>query len=167
MVTKRVDVAVEEVRSYYSENRYISSLGTRLAMWDISIDVWKKHPIIGSGPGDFDDVIRELQAQGEYVGMDVHASTHNIYMQALVNAGLFGLLTMLFALFIMPLKIVMSSRNEQSTKSLVGLIMILSFSIFGLSESWTLRLPSVSVFIIFCIVIVSHICITADHHKQT
>lgn len=162
IVTKRVDVAIDEVSSYYSDNQYISSLGTRLAMWDIAIDVWKQHPVIGSGPGDFDDTIRDLQAKGEYVGMDVHGSTHNIYMQALVNAGLFGLLTMLFALFIMPLKIVMSSRNEQPTKSLVGLIFIALFVTIGLSESWTLRLPTVSAYIIFAVVIISNIYLSED-----
>ena len=40
-------------------------------MWDIAIDVWKQHPVLGSGPGDFDDEILSLQSEGEYAGMDV------------------------------------------------------------------------------------------------
>lgn len=156
MVIKRVDIAVDEVSAFYTEGQYISSLGTRLAMWEIAFDIWKQHPVVGSGPGDFDDIIRELQKEGKYVGMDVHGSTHNIYMQSLVNAGLFGFLTMLLAIFIMPLKIIMQSRIKNSDRSLLGFVFIILFATVGLSESWTLRLPTVSVYIIFLIVIISN-----------
>ena len=92
MVEKRIDLAVEEVSQYYSDDRYVTSLGTRLAMWEIAIDVWKKHPIIGTGPSDFDEEVRSLQKKGEYVGMPLHSTTHNMYFQALVNTGAVGFL---------------------------------------------------------------------------
>lgn len=156
MVMKRVDVAVDEVSSYYTDNKYISSLGTRLAMWDISVDVWKQHPYIGTGPGDFDDVIQALQKEGKYVGMDVHGSTHNIYLQSLVNTGLVGFLAMLFALFIVPFKLVYDARDANDGVVLTSIMTFSSFAVFGISESWTLRLPIVSVFIIYMVVILSY-----------
>jgi len=161
MVSKRVDVAVNEVSDFFTDEKYISSVGTRLAMWEIAVDVFKDHPFVGSGPGDFDNVIRELQQQGKYVGMDVHGSTHNIYFQSLANAGLFGFLTMLLVIIIIPLKIIIQqSRVVPTIKALVTFVFILLFVTVGMSESWTLRLPTVSVFIVFLVATVSNLYIS-------
>jgi len=162
MVNKRISVAADEVSDFYTKNQYVSSLGTRLAMWEIAIDVWKQHPLVGTGPGDFDEVIIDLQKSGKYVGMNPHESTHNIYMQSLVNAGLVGLVSMLIALFIIPLKILLQSRLVCPTRFLVGIVFVLLFATVGLSESWTLRLPTVSVYIIFLLTIVSSIYLPKD-----
>lgn len=155
IVKSRVSAGVDEVTAFYSKNQYISSLGTRLAMWEIAIDVWQRHPVIGTGPGDFDEIIKKLQSEGQYVGMEVHESTHNIYMQALVNAGTFGLVTMLLAIIIMPLKIFIRSIRAQPAQSLAGIVLVLLYATLGLGESWTLRLSILSVYIIFLITIVS------------
>ena len=156
MVEKRVDVAVDEVSSFYNENKYISSLGTRLAMWHVAIDVWKQHPFVGSGPGDFDNVILELQEDGKYVGMDVHSSTHNIYMQSLANTGLIGFVIMMASLFIIPFKVMFDSKQRSRCTFLVTVSSLVLFAVIGLSESWTLRLPIISVYIIYIMVFVSN-----------
>lgn len=158
MVEKRVDAGVDEVSAFYNENEYVSSLGTRLAMWHIALDVLKQHPVVGSGPGDFDDVIRELQDNGKYVGMDVHGSTHNIYFQSLVNAGLIGFVIMMFSFFIMPLKVIAGSMLKRPAESVLGLIFILFFATIGLSESWTARAPIVAVYVVYFNVIFSALC---------
>jgi len=157
MINKRVDAAINDVSAFYDKGQYTSSLGTRLAMWEIAIDVWRQNPLVGTGPGDFDDVIRGLQSKGKYVGMDVHGSTHNIYMQSLVNGGLLGFVAMLFAIIVMPLKIVTQSISEYPTRSLAGFVIVGLFAILGLGESWTLRLPTVSVYTLFMIVVISSI----------
>ena len=167
MVKKRVDAAVDEVSSFYSKDQYISSLGTRLAMWDIAIDVWKQHPVIGTGPGDFDDVIRDLQKNGKYVGMGVYNSTHNIYFQSLVNAGAVGFIIMMFAIFIVPLKVIMGGAAKQSTASLSGLILVLFFAIFGLGESWTLRSSTILVYIVYLIILVSNISTLNNKYENS
>ena len=105
LIKHRTDTAITEVSQFYNEGQYVSSVGTRLAMWGITIDVWKKYPMLGTGPGDFDDEILELQRKGEYIGMDVHNSAHNISFQALVGSGVVGLMALLFVVLIMPLKI--------------------------------------------------------------
>ncbi len=157
MVSERIDLAVDEVNAYYQDGQYISSLGTRLAMWDIAKDVWRQHPIVGTGPGDFDEVVRGLQKQGQYVGMDIHESTHNIYFQSLVNAGTIGFIAMMFGLFLVPLIIIWAERNGDRVLALSAMIFLLLFATVGLSESWTLRLPTVSVYIIYLLVMVTGI----------
>lgn len=166
LIKQRSDSAVSEVMRFYNEQQYISSLGTRLAMWDIAIDVWSESPILGTGPGDFDDEIIELQKEGKYKGMSVHNSVHNIYLQALVGSGVVGLLALLFSTIVMPLKILFEEKIFNKEGRLAGFITVISFSIFGLSESWTLRLPAVSLFLVYIVVITSHVRTTYIQNKD-
>lgn len=166
LVERRTETAITEVSSFYSEGQYVSSVGTRLAMWDIAINVWKQQPVLGTGPGDFDDEIIALQNKGEYIGMDVHNSTHNIYFQALVDLGLVGLAALLFVVLIMPLRLIINGDNINAEGRLVGFITVISFAVFGLSESWTLRLPAISVFLVYVIVIASHIRIVVCNNRK-
>jgi len=156
LMKERSEEAITEVSRFYTEDQYISSLGTRLAMWDIAIDVWGNNPVLGTGPGDFDDEIISLQKKGEYVGMDVHNSVHNIYLQALVGSGLVGLSALIFVI-IMPLRLFLDKNFIDNEGSLAGIITVLSFSVFGLSESWTLRLPAISIFLVYTVIIAAHL----------
>jgi len=166
LVKQRSEDAVSEISRFYTEHQYVSSVGTRLAMWDIAFDVWIQHPMLGTGPGDFDDEIVSLQSKGEYTGMDVHNSVHNIYVQALVGSGIIGLAALLFSVLVMPLKLFLSRCNTSEEGRSVGLITIISFAIFGLSESWTLRLPAISIFLVYMVVIASHVHVSRLKEKS-
>ena len=165
LIKQRTDLAITEVTRFYTEDQYVSSVGTRLAMWDIAINVWKQNPILGTGPGDFDDEIVMLQNQGKYTGMDIHNSAHNIYIQALVGSGIVGLLALVFAIIIMPLKLLFNESNFNKEGSMAGFVTIISFAVYGISESWTLRLPAISIFHVYIIVIISHMQISSSNNK--
>ena len=165
MVEKRIDLAVEEVAQFYSDEQYLTSLGTRLAMWEIAVDVWKQHPFFGTGPGDFDEEIRSLQKSGEYAGMHPHSTTHNMYFQALVNTGTVGFILTMFVLYIIPFRIFMKNRIVNIRESLSGSLFIVFFAIIGLSMSWTLRLPTVSVYIVYLFALLSGIRAINNDHK--
>lgn len=164
IVEQRTNMAVDEVQSFYTHNQYETSLGTRLAMWEIAIDVWKEHPVIGTGPGDFDEDVRYLQNNGEYVGMPLHSTTHNMYFQALVNTGAVGFLLTMFFLYLVPLKIFMRQNVAFEAASYSGFMFIAFFSVIGLSMSWTMRLPTVSVYIVYLFVLVSSATVTNEKH---
>lgn len=165
LIKERSEAAITEVSRFYTEDEYVSSLGTRLAMWDIAIEVWEKNPVLGTGPGDFDDEIISLQKKGEYVGMDVHNSVHNIYLQALVGSGVVGFIALLLVLIIMPVRLFLDKNRFNKEGCIAGLITVISFSIYGLSESWTLRLATVSVFLVYIVVIAAHVHIHGNHSK--
>lgn len=160
LVKQRTVEAVNEVSRFYTQDQYISSVGTRLAMWDIAIGVWEQHPFLGTGPGDFDDEIIKLQSKGEYLGMEVHNSVHNIFVQALVVSGVIGIMALIFAVVVMPLRLFLSKCNPSEEARISGFLTVASYVVFGFSESWTLRLPATSVFLVYVIVIASHIHIT-------
>ena len=87
-------------------------------------------------------------------------------MQALVGSGVVGLLALLFALLVIPLKLFLNNRNLNREGAVAGIITIISFATFGVSESWTLRLSAVSVFLIYITVIASHMHITYSSKKN-
>ena len=157
LINQRTQQAISEVTRFYVENQYISSVGTRLAMWEIAFDVWVQNPMLGTGPGDFDDEILALQARGEYIGMPVHNSVHNIYIQSLVGSGVVGLIALVFVSIVMPLRLFLDKKVTNSEGQLAGFVTVVSFAIYGFSESWTLRLSAVSVFLVYLIVIASHL----------
>ena len=157
LIKKRSEDAVSEVSRFYAEDQYASSVGARLAMWEIAFDVWKRYPIVGAGPGDFDDEILALQKNGKYIGMEVHNSVHNIYMQALVGTGLIGFIALVLVVLVMPLRIFFYKNGHGDEGRLTGFITVTSFVVFGLSESWTLRLSAISVFLVYVVVIAAHI----------
>lgn len=161
LVQQRTGEAISEISQFYNEHQYYSSVGTRLAMWDIAVEVWGQHPVLGTGLGDFDDEVMALQREGDYQGMSVHNSVHNIYIQALVGSGLIGLLALL-VLLIVPLRLFFDAVNSNEEARLAGFITIVSFAIYGLSESWTLRLPAISIFMVYLVAVISHFRIVGN-----
>lgn len=148
----RVSEAVQEVEAFASGEKFDSSVGGRLAMWDIAVDVWQQHPVIGTGLGDFDQEIEQRQVQGIYESIAVHASVHNIYLQALATTGTVGFLALCFALVIQPLRLFYRAPGEKPTPArLGGIMLVLAYAVFGLTESWILRAPVISMFLIYLI----------------
>ncbi len=167
VVKQRTNDAISEVERFYSEDKYISSVGTRLAMWNIALDVWQQAPVLGTGPGDFDDEVMTLQAEGEYTGMEVHNSVHNIYFQALAGSGVTGLAALLFTVILLPLFVFSRGVHIDRSAAYAGFILVLSYAVFGLTESWTLRLPAVSVYLVYLLVLVSHLYVSSAGRTES
>ena len=145
-----VDQTVQEVDLFMSGEKSNSSVGGRLAMWHIALDVWQSHPIIGTGLADFDQEIERRQAQGIYEDIAVHASVHNIYLQALATTGSVGFLILCFALIVQPLRVLYrASRKKISPAAMAGVIVVLAYAVFGLTESWILRSPVIAMYLIY------------------
>ena len=152
LIESRIKQATQEIELFASGEQFDSSVGGRLAMWDIVIDVWQEHPVIGTGLGDFDQEIESRQSQGVYENIDVHTSTHNIYFQALATTGTVGFLALCFALVIQPFRVFYDASREKLTPaSLGGLMLIVAYAVFGLTESWILRSPVVAIYLIYLV----------------
>ena len=58
--------------------------------------------------------------------------------------------------FIMSLKILFSKNSYSKEGRLTGFMTVVSFAVLVLFESWTLRSSVVSIFLVYVIVIASH-----------
>jgi hypothetical protein len=73
---------------------------------------------------------------------------------------------MLLAVIVMPMTVFVNRHVTDRDGRLAGTITIVSFAIYGFSESWTLRLSSISIFLVFTVVIASHIHIADSEHRR-
>ena len=153
IIEKRYDEAVAEIGQFYRGENFDTSIGHRLSMWAIAYDVWKEHPVIGTGLGDFDEDMVRHQGMGKFPEVVVYGSTHNIFVQAMVGTGVAGFLALGFGLVLAPLLLFYQRRNRQKEYAAMGVLVIASYIVFGLSESWILRAPVISIYITYVITI--------------
>ncbi|HET6350144.1 MAG TPA: O-antigen ligase family protein, partial [Candidatus Krumholzibacteria bacterium] len=61
--------------------------GTRVVLWDIAWHLFKEHPVLGIGMGDF-----TIDANAMLAGRQVTTTvdTHNVYLQVLATRGILG-----------------------------------------------------------------------------
>jgi O-antigen ligase len=150
IVTERYTEAISEIKLFYSGEGHETSVGGRLAMWDIAIDVWKENPVLGTGPGDYGNDLMNLKNQGRYPALGQFDATHNIYLQVLASNGMVGILIFLPTLIIFPLIYIRkAAKDSNRLECLSALVLIVSVSIFGLTESWIVRSPFIAIFAVY------------------
>ncbi len=140
-----------------------SSLGARLVMWRNSILIFKASPIFGTGMGDFKHDSLVLFEKGLSYKNDFavrQANAHNLYFQLLAEGGLIGLSLMVTTFFIFPfiyLKDLWQSAEDRLLRcdALCGLIGVLAFVWFGVSESWVNRNPMITTYCVTILVFMS------------
>ncbi|MCK5394796.1 MAG: O-antigen ligase family protein, partial [Gammaproteobacteria bacterium] len=167
ILSSRIQKAVYEIELYQSGENARSSVGSRLAMWHVAINVWKKYPILGTGPGDYREEFIASQEQGLYADVALHTSTHNIFFQALSTTGAIGFIILSMALFILPFRLFYRQyKRKMCVASVSGMVMLTSFAVFGLTESWTLRSPAISVYLLYFVTLATVIFQETDADKS-
>lgn len=140
-----------------------TSLGARLVMWRNSLLIFRESPLIGTGMGDFKNDSLILFEKGLSYKNDfaVHqANAHNLYFQLLAEGGLVGLALLVTIIFILPFLLFYAlwERTEDrllQCYALSGLIGILAFAWFGVSESWVNRNPMITSYCLTTVVFLS------------
>ena len=84
-------VTVEDSDRFISPTKLTEKVdihaGTRLVLWDIAWELFKQHPILGVGMGDYS--IEADKLVGERA-VTTTTDTHNVYLQVLATRGLVG-----------------------------------------------------------------------------
>jgi O-antigen ligase len=157
LIQHRYDQALNETSEAVHNQKFDTSVGQRFAYWNMAYDVWKKHPLVGTGLGDFDGDMKQYQKMGVYPNVAVMRSTHNIFMQALAGTGIIGFVALVMALILIPYKLFHRNMRDAKILSLTGCFMVLSYAVFGLTESWILRAPVISIYIGYIITLAASI----------
>jgi O-antigen ligase len=161
VMVKRYNEATQEISEFFTGKQFDTSIGGRLAMWDVAFDVWRKNPLLGTGLGDYDNDLVRYQQAGRYTSIDVHGSVHNIYIQTLSTTGLVGFVASLLAIILLPLRMLMSRESWRHPLALAGIVLVVSYALFGLSESWILRAPVVSLYMVYMVILASSLVQTS------
>jgi O-antigen ligase len=80
---------------------FSSSIGIRLALWNIAVDVWLQKPLIGYGAGKLPELI-SYHLISQYNISEDFGHFHNVFLNTLVEGGVLAFLG-LVAMIVIPL----------------------------------------------------------------
>lgn len=161
-IGKQFDRTTQSIEQFTSGEKQNTSIGTRFLLWDIALQVWQEHPIIGSGIGDFrHDSQQYIDSEKTNLRRPWHHA-HSVYFEYLSMTGLLGFTAMMFALLLAPFGIFyrywrLSESPEEKFNSLSGMAIVLCFAVFGLSEAWLARSAFVSSYLLMLGIFLSSI----------
>ena len=126
----------------------------RFILWKVAINTARKHPFFGSGSGDFRlELERFTAAYPRYnVIGDSYRNAHNIFFGWLALFGIVGFLALMVSIFLLPLKFffqTIKNNPEKLWAGLVGIWIILSSMVFGLTETWIVHSAPNGVYMFF------------------
>ncbi len=162
-VAPRIQSALNEVTDYFQGEIRYGGATVRLQGWRAGAHIFRAHPIIGAGPGNFKPMIDQLVVQGKLPeNMAWHSQPASTFLAAMVDCGLIGLLALL-GMFISPLwiSIRLIQRGDENRNFGYALMMlVVAFFHFGLSETIFRR----SIYTNFYIIVVGAIMAVAANH---
>lgn len=167
-------VGIHEIERYLNDPNKAGSWGARLEMWGNSIKIWRENPWLGTGLGDFSHDSQALVAEGVSANLMVaeeFSHAHSIYFDALASLGALGLLLLVVALFVLPWRHFArywqeSAEPWQRFYALSGLLTLVAFAEFGLTEGWTSRNPFVNPYIIYIAVFASSLAVVTGRGRD-
>jgi len=154
-VSKQVDRTFTSLQQYsdseITSNNRATSVGTRLEMWQASWKIFQDNPVLGIGWGHYKEQAQLQVDQG--LRNQIAASfghPHSQYFSALVGGGSLGFV-ILMMLFFIPVRLFVKYINHGETVdikrlALAGLVLIVAYMAFCISEPMLERSRSVNFF---------------------
>lgn len=120
-VTARIHYSQTELTAIL-DGDLTTSVGARIQLWKIGLQVFQAHPWFGVGSGNYQTVMNEtLEAEtGTKIGFS-HA--HNMFINVLVRDGILGLVA-LMGMFVVPFAVAVRAlhQNGGSQKTFLALL---------------------------------------------
>ncbi len=142
---ERIQDAVFSFKNFDMNNEQWAhtSIGTRFVFWNVAWQGFLDSPLRGKTYQERIDFYNKLVKEGRVFEVrwgDVnknYAHAHSEYFEALISKGIFGFLATLGVLFTPMIFFFMKKPNARIDSSIriAGILFIISFMIFGLSEA--------------------------------
>ncbi|MGE8640806.1 MAG: O-antigen ligase family protein [Achromobacter sp.] len=146
--SSRMHVIADDLHGFTTATNKDTSFGIRLQLWQASILMFEKSPVVGVGPSKFRDELQQLQAKG-IVSAEVvegYGEPHNDLLAALSGYGALGLLSIL-TLYLLPAAIffrrLASDDRVIRVGAQLGLLFCLGYCAFSLTEMMFRNMRSV------------------------
>lgn len=114
------------------------SIGGRLEMYRVALDMIEHHPLLGVGPGRYHGKILEyIEAGKADKAIGIYQYPHNDYLTVATCNGIPGLVIFVLTAYLLPLYILYVYSGKDPSKPLfwVGVIFIAGYMIFSVSNS--------------------------------
>ena len=144
---ERVDDGIKNYAKFSQDNEAsrASSIGYRMTFQLNSLEIIKKHPLIGVGTGDFPQEYKKVNMVNT-PGIANATNPHNMYILITTQLGILGLISF-FSIFYFQFKIAFSSTNILVRN--VGFALPVMFLVIMLSDSYLLGHYTTLLFIFF------------------
>lgn len=138
-IYSRLSLIFLDISYYFSGVNQQTSIGNRLDMWLTALTLWLDNPLWGVGIGQLKAATNELvQLNGTPKHLTQFSHSHNDFLFILAEQGLIGLL-FLISYYVIPffyfITFLKKGNNEQFCLALMGVTVVVSFVIFGLTET--------------------------------
>lgn len=140
-VRERAREGVANVKTYFSGGSAYSNIGLRLELWKGALIMIEENPLLGLSTNAYQERMAEMAEKGEINhGVMPVQHVHNDALHAMVTGGLAGLVIWAFTLvapfifFARTLSNSHSITSEQVALSLAGLLVVVCYFSFGLTE---------------------------------
>ena len=159
-IANRVQLIYKDLTnySYDREANNPTSTAMRFEGWLAAWEIYKEHPVLGAGPGNFKPLVINMIAEGKRSRIiSKFSQPHNAYLAVMADCGTFGILALL-AIFIVPLWATVSAIKYGGGGTEVGyagLILIIGFMHFGLTETIFGRNIIINFYVIMLAVVMS------------
>ena len=128
------------------------STAARLRLWKEAIEIIGTHPWIGVGDDGFEHILKEkAKIDPSLEPITKFGTTHNMYLQFMTIYGIFGL-PVILALFLTPLILFVlwiRQGNEARDFAYAGVVVVLAFMQFSLTESLMERSIPIAIYVVF------------------
>lgn len=140
-VHDRIGQAVSDVQSYLKDpEKRTSSSAVRLNMWRAAFESGKKAPLFGPGKDEYQRTLKSGVKAGDFIKKaGTHHFPHSEYATAFGYHGIAGLLSFILILLvpgrIFWKRLLSPAHQEIKTIPLAGLLVVISFAMFSLTDS--------------------------------
>lgn len=144
-VQTRLGQISSEIKKYGARSNYLQpavnnlgSLGQRLEMYWVALDITKNNPIFGSGPGRYQYSVNKYIDSGKVNKEIQHLRyPHNDYLTVAACTGIPGFLIFVMTVYFIPLYILYIYAGKDLSRPLfwAGVIIVAGYMVFSLSNS--------------------------------
>ena len=180
-VSYQVDRTIKSLQQYseseIESSKRATSVGTRLEMWQASWLMFLENPVLGVGWGHYLDHAKDQVDRGlrnESAASFDHP--HNQFFTALASGGVLGF-SVTVMLFFVPVWLFVQYIKQNKTDdigrlALAGLVLVVAYMAFGLSEPLLDRSRTVNFFAFYLVIIMAAVHgefkrIDSDEHANS
>ncbi len=142
------------------------SVGGRLEMYRVTLDIIKENPVLGVGPGRYQSKVMEyIEAGKADKGIEIYKYPHNDYLTFAACNGIPGLIIFIITAYLLPLYLlyIFSGKDLRQPLFWAGVIIVTGYMVFSLTNSTLLK--NVRIYY-YCITLCS-ICASMKSNRST
>ncbi|WP_019937605.1 O-antigen ligase [Bordetella sp. FB-8] len=152
-VRERIDVVASNL-TQYEHGHEDTSVGVRLQLYKVAVELIAQHPVLGLGGHGFRDAMNSMAQQGRLTPAAAQLGKGEVHNQLLAYAADYGIVGGLALLAIYAVPALFFARRLRSASAvahntaMLGLLFIVMFFVFGLTvETFDLK-GTVSIYVL-------------------